>query len=74
MADHPSVSVSAGKAKDGHRPVSVKVSGQGVPAGATMLLAFSTAGGANLGAGGWITGPVPDCVSLPGAPGGGSAG
>lgn len=42
----------------------------GIPAGATLLLAFSTHGGASLGVGGWITGPVPNCVSLPAAPGG----
>jgi hypothetical protein len=75
MVHHPEVSVRTGKPPGGHRQVSVKVWGKGIPAGATMLLAFSTHGGTNLGAGGWITGPVPNCVSLPAAPGssGGSA-
>ena len=70
LTHHPAVSVSAGKPQGGHRSISVKVSGSGIPAGATMLLAFSTQGGTNLGAGGWITGPVPSCVSLPSPPGG----
>lgn len=71
MLHHPGVSVSTGKPHGGHRAVSVKVWGKGgIPAGATMLLAFSTHGGAALGVGGWITGPVPSCVSLPAAPGG----
>ena len=68
MTHHPAVSVSAGKSQGGHRSVSVKVSGSGIPAGATMLLAFSTQGGTNLGAGGWITGPIPSCVSFPHIP------
>jgi hypothetical protein len=74
LTHHPSVSVRAGKPRGGgQRAVTVTVSGPGIPAHATMLLAFSTQGGATLGAGGWITGPVPHCVSLPaglGAPGG----
>jgi hypothetical protein len=67
---HPKVSVSAGKAGDGHHAVRVKVSGKGIPAGATLLLAFSDTGGGSLGVGGWITGPVPHCVSLAGGPAG----
>jgi hypothetical protein len=71
MAHHPGVSVSAGKPRGGHRAVSVKIRAKGgIPAGATMLLAFSTHGGAALGVGGWITGPVPGCVSIPAIPGG----
>ncbi len=71
MVHHPAVSVSTGKPHGGHRAVSVKVWGKdGIPTGATMLLAFSTHGGTALGVGGWITGPLPDCVSLPAAPGG----
>jgi hypothetical protein len=66
FVQHPSVMVTAGKGQGGHRSVSVKVWGKGVPAGATMLLAFTTRGGTNLGVGGWITGPVPNCVSIPG--------
>jgi hypothetical protein len=70
MVHHPTVSVSAGKPQGGHRPVTVKVQGKGIPPGATMLLAFSTHGRTSLGGGGWITGPVPSCVSLPSVPGG----
>ncbi len=70
MVHHLRVSVAAGEPRGGHRQISVKVWGKSIPAGATMLLAFSTNGGANLGAGGLITGPVPSCVSLPAAPGG----
>jgi hypothetical protein len=70
MVHHLSVSVGTGKPQGGHRPVTVKVWGKGIPAGATMLLAFSTHGRTSLGAGGWITGPVPNCVSLPSVPGG----
>jgi hypothetical protein len=53
----------------GHRSVTVKVGQGGIPAGDTMILAFT--GGrhsGSLGAGGIITGPVPRCVSLPSAP------
>jgi hypothetical protein len=71
MVHHPGVSVSTGKPHGGDRAVRVKVWGKGgIPAGATMLLAFSTHGGTALGVGGWITGPVPSCVSLPAVPGG----
>lgn len=71
MVHHPGVSVSAGKPENGgHRPVSVMVGGKGIPAGATLLLAFSDHGGASLGVGGWITGPVPHCVSIPAGLGG----
>jgi hypothetical protein len=66
MVHHPAVSVGAGKPHGGHRPVTVKVRGKGIPAGATMLLAFSTHGRTSLGVSGWITGPVPSCVSVPG--------
>lgn len=71
MVRHPGVSVGAGKPQGGHRPVTVKIWGKGIPAGATMLLAFSTHGRTSLGVGGWITGPVPNCVSLPSVPGAG---
>ena len=72
-APHPSVSVGSGVAKNGHRSVTVKVGKGGVPAGDTMILAFSgnPGHGPALGAGGIITGPVPSCVSLPSAPSGG---
>jgi hypothetical protein len=53
----------------GHRSVTVKVGRGGIPAGDTMILAFT--GGrrsGSLGAGGVITGRVPRCVSLPPAP------
>jgi hypothetical protein len=68
-APHPPVSVKAGVAKNGHRSVTVKLGKGGIPAGDTMILAFSSGpGGSSLGAGGIITGPVPRCVSLPPAP------
>ena len=67
-APHPSVSVRAGVNGDGHRSVTVKVGQGGIPAGDTMILAFSGGRGNSLGAGGIITGPVPRCVSLPSAP------
>jgi hypothetical protein len=72
-APHPSVSVGTGVAKNGHRSVTVKVGQGGIPAGDTMILAFSgdPRHGTALGAGGIITGPVPRCVSLPPAPAGG---
>jgi hypothetical protein len=68
-APHPSVSVGTGVTKSGHRSVTVKLGKGGIPAGDTMILAFSgKPGGTSLGAGGIITGPVPRCVSLPPAP------
>jgi hypothetical protein len=69
-APHPSVSVGSGVTKGGHRSVTVKVGRGGIPAGDTMILAFSgnPRHGTALGAGGIITGPVPSCVSLPSAP------
>jgi len=72
-APHPSVSVGSGVAKNGHRSVTVKLGKGGIPAGDTMILAFSgdPRHGTALGAGGIITGPVPRCVSLPAAPSGG---
>jgi hypothetical protein len=71
LAYHLWITIAAGRPRDGHHPVSVRVSGpHGIPAGATLLLAFSTRGGTSLGAGGLITGPVPRCVSLPAAPAG----
>ena len=72
-APHPSVSVGTGVTKNGHRSVSVKLGKGGIPAGDTMILAFSgnPGHGPALGAGGIITGPVPSCVSLPSAPSGG---
>ena len=75
-APHPDVSVKAGVARNGHRSVTVKVWGKGgIPAGDTMVLAFSgrLGGGTSVGAGGIITGRVPRCVSLPSAPSGGAA-
>ena len=59
---------------NGRRSVTVKLGQPGIPAGDTMILAFSGSGGpgsTSLGAGGIITGPVPHCVSLPQAPSGG---
>ncbi len=76
-APHPSVSVGTGVNGNGHRSVTVKVGKGGIPAGDTMILAFSgnPRHGTALGAGGIITGRVPRCVSLPSAPtGGGGAG
>ena len=70
-APHLSVSVGTGVTKSGHRSVTVKIGKPGIPAGDTMILAFSGSGGpgsTSLGAGGIITGPVPSCVSLPAAP------
>ena len=71
-APHPSVWVKTGLAKNGHRSVTVKLGKGGIPAGDTMILAFSgnPRHGTALGAGGIITGPVPRCVSLPHAPSG----
>lgn len=73
---HASVLVTSGVDKNGHRSVTVKVGQGGIPAGDTMILAFSdVAGGGSLGAGGVITGSVPSCVSLPAVPpGAGSTG
>jgi hypothetical protein len=65
---HPSVSVRARVNGPGHRSVTVKVGKGGIPAGDTMILAFSGGRGNSLGAGGIITGSVPRCVSLPPAP------
>ena len=64
---HPGVWVTAGVTGHGHRFISVKVTGSRIPAGSTMLLAFSGGNGpgsTSLGAGGIITGRVPRCVSL----------
>jgi hypothetical protein len=71
---HPAVSVKSGVNGNGHRSVTVKLGKGGIPAGDTMILAFSgdPRHGTALGAGGIITGPVPRCVSLPSAPHGGS--
>jgi len=67
-APHPAVWVGTRVNGNGHRSVSVKVKGH-IPAGDTMLLAFSGGRrGGSVGAGGIITGPVPRCVSLPHAP------
>jgi hypothetical protein len=72
-APHPAVSVMSGVNGHGHRSVTVKVGKGGIPAGDTMILAFSgnPRHGTALGAGGIITGRVPRCVSLPSAPQGG---
>jgi hypothetical protein len=71
---HPAVSVKSGVNGNGHRSVTVKLGQGGIPAGDTMILAFSgdPRHGTALGAGAIITGPVPRCVSLPSAPHGGS--
>jgi hypothetical protein len=67
-APHPGVWVGARMNAQGHRSVSVRIKGS-IPAGDTMILAFSRSpGGGAVGAGGIITGPVPGCVSLPSAP------
>ena len=74
-APHLAVSVGTGVGQNGHRSVTVKLGKPGIPAGDTMILAFSGGGGpgsTSLGAGGIITGPVPGCVSLPQAPSGGA--
>jgi hypothetical protein len=68
-APHPPVSVKTGVTKSGHRSVTVTLGKGGIPAGDTMILAFSgKPGGTLLGAGGIVTGSVPRCVSLPPAP------
>ena len=74
LAPHLAVWVKTGVSKSGHRSVSVRLRG-GIPAGDTMILAFSgkPGGGTSLGAGGIMTGRVPRCVSLPPAPSGGAA-
>jgi hypothetical protein len=72
-APHPSVSVGTRVNANGHHSVTVKAGKGGIPAGDTMILAFTgnPRHGPALGAGGIITGPVPSCVSLPpSAPGG----
>lgn len=67
---HPAVWVAARMDGDGHNSVSVRIKGT-IPAGDTMILAFSgDQHTGSLGAGGIITGPVPACVSLPSPPGG----
>ena len=67
-APHPAVSVGSRVNGHGHRSVSVKIKG-GIPAGDTMILAFTgSPRGGSVGAGGIITGPAPSCVSLPSAP------
>jgi len=73
-APHPSVTAGTGVANNGHRSVRVTLGKGGIPAGDTMILAFSGGPrGGSVGAGGIITGPVPRCVSLPPAPSGGAA-
>ena len=69
-APHPAVSVGTRVNGHGHRSVTVKLGKGGIPAGDTMILAFSgnPRHGRSLGAGGIITGPAPHCVSLPPAP------
>jgi hypothetical protein len=72
-APHPYVSVATRVTGTGHRSVTVNLGNGGIPAGDTMILAFSGSGGpgsTSLGAGGIITGRVPRCVSLPPAPSG----
>jgi hypothetical protein len=71
-APHPAVWVAARVNSSGHRSVTVKIKGS-IPAGDTMILAFTgSPRGGSVGAGGIITGPVPQCVSLPAAPQGAS--
>ena len=59
------VRTAVGRGAHGHRSVSVQIKG-GIPAGDTLVLAFSTlpGGTGSVGAGGLITGQVPRCVSL----------
>ena len=65
---HLATWVSTSVNSDGHRSVSVKIKGT-IPAGDTMILAFSgNRQTGSVGAGGIITGPIPTCVSLPGPP------
>jgi hypothetical protein len=67
---HLSVRTKASAGTGGHRSISVRVRKPGIPAGDTLLLAFTpvSASGPSLGAGGLITGKVPSCVSLPAPP------
>lgn len=66
-APHLAVQVAAEVNRQGHRSVSVKIKGS-IPAGETMILAFSgSPRTGSVGAGVIITGPVPRCVSLPSA-------
>jgi hypothetical protein len=68
-APHLIAQVKTGISANGHRSVSVKVGNGGIPAGDTLILAFSgDQSTGSVGAGGVITGPVPSCVSLPAAP------
>ncbi len=77
-APHLSILVATGVTKSGHRSVTVKIGKPGIPAGDTMILAFSGSGdpgSTSLGAGGIITGRVPSCVNLsPVPPGEGGSG
>ena len=75
LVPHPSVLVESRVNGHGHRSVTVKLGNGGLPAGDTMILAFSgnPRHGPALGAGGIITGRVPRCVSLPTAPSGGAS-
>jgi hypothetical protein len=68
-APHPAVWVKTGVNGQGHRSVSVKIKGS-IPAGDTMILAFSgnPHSGGSVGGRGIITGHAPRCVSLPPAP------
>jgi hypothetical protein len=66
-APHLSVAVMSGVGRDGHRSVTVTLGKPGLPAGDTLILAFSGGRHDALGAGGIITGRVPRCVSLPAA-------
>jgi len=60
--------ISTGLNANGHRSISVKGT---IPAGDTLILAFSgSPDTGSLAAGGIITGPVPRCVSLPAPPDG----
>jgi hypothetical protein len=64
-APHPHVTVTAMVAKSGHRSVKVTLGKGGIPAGDTLILAFSSKPGrTSLATGGIITGRVPRCVSL----------
>jgi hypothetical protein len=67
---HLSGRTKASTGTGGHRSISVRVRKPGIPAGDTLLLAFTpvSASGPSLGAGGLITGKVPSCVSLPAPP------
>jgi hypothetical protein len=73
---HLSVRTGARIGKGGHRSVTVRVGKPGIPAGDTLLLAFSPPSrhGPNMGAGGLITGQAPRCVSLPAPPAGTGSG